>query len=111
MCYPPLLTAAQEFSSIVAHKNCRAHMEENRKASRRRVLEAGTIEFDHGAFSCSVRNLSEIGASLDVPWTQALPNQFVLVLETAEIRRRCHVIWRKENRLGVLFGQVECHLP
>jgi hypothetical protein len=86
-------------------------MEENRKASRRRVLKAGTIEFDHAAFSCSIRNLSEIGASLDVPWTQALPNQFVLVLETAEIRRRCHVIWRKENRLGVLFGQVECHLP
>jgi hypothetical protein len=43
-----------------------ALMGENRKASRRRVLKSATIEFDRGAFSCAVRNLSEAGAALGI---------------------------------------------
>jgi hypothetical protein len=42
-----------------ALKNGAATMDENRRASRRRVLKGGTIEFDRGAFSCIVRNFSD----------------------------------------------------
>jgi hypothetical protein len=76
-------------------------MDEKRKASRRRVLKSATIEFDRGAYSCAVRNLSDNGASLDVPGAPALPKEFVLVLETSDVRKQCHIIWCKENRLGI----------
>ena len=65
------------------------------------------IEFDRGACSCAVRNLSEAGAALDVPYALAIPNEFTLVMETDQVSRHCRVIWRKENRLGVAFGQAD----
>jgi hypothetical protein len=81
-------------------------MDENRKVSRRRVLKSGTIEFDSGACSCAVRNLSEAGAALDVPFAAAIPHEFKLIMTTDQVSKRCFVIWRKENRLGVTFRQA-----
>jgi len=40
---------------------------ENRKASRHRVFKAGTIEFGRSAFTCVVRDRSDVGAKLDAP--------------------------------------------
>lgn len=79
-------------------------MNEKRKATRRRVLKSGTIEFERSAHSCAVRNLSEGGAALDVPFAVIVPHEFELTMETGQVRRQCRVIWRKENRLGVAFG-------
>jgi hypothetical protein len=84
-----------------------ARMDENRKAIRRRVLKSATIEFDRGAHSCAVRNLSKAGAALDVPYALAIPHEFTLIMETDQASRHCRVIWRKENRLGVAFEQVD----
>jgi hypothetical protein len=78
-------------------------MDENRRAFRRRVFKGGTIEFDQAAFSCAVRNMSEAGASLDVPHTQSIPHEFTLTIVNDHLSRRCRVIWRKENRIGVAF--------
>jgi hypothetical protein len=39
---------------------------DQRSAKRRRVLKAGTIEFDGRAITCMVRNRSDTGAMLDV---------------------------------------------
>ncbi len=82
-------------------------MDENRRVIRRRVLKSATIEFDCGAHSCAVRNLSEAGAALDVPYALAIPHEFTLIMATAQASRHCRVIWRKENRLGVAFEQVD----
>jgi hypothetical protein len=81
-------------------------MVENRRAIRRRVLKSATIEFDRGAYSCAVRDLSDTGANLDVPHALAIPHEFTLTMETGQ-PRHCRVIWRKENRLGVAFEQVD----
>jgi PilZ domain len=78
-------------------------MTENRKAYRRRVLKNGTIEFESGAYSCAVRNLSGAGAALDVPYTLGVPDEFKLRMDTDRVIWDCRVIWRKENRLGVAF--------
>jgi hypothetical protein len=80
-------------------------MDENRKATRRRVLKSAIIEFDGGAYSCAVRNLSEAGAALDVPYAVTIPHEFKLTIEN-QISRDCRVIWRKENRLGINFGRI-----
>jgi PilZ domain len=86
-------------------------MDEKRKAKRRRVLKSGTIEFERGAYSCAVRNLSEEGAALEVPYTSTIPHEFELVMQADPFRRQCRVIWRKENRLGVAFRQVDVRAP
>lgn len=82
-------------------------MAENRRTNRRRVLKSGTIEFDCGAFSCTIRNLSEGGAALDVPYALAIPQEFKRIMDTDQVRRQCRVMWRRENRLGVVFEQVD----
>jgi PilZ domain-containing protein len=79
---------------------------ENRRAYRRRVLKSATIEFDGGAFSCAVRNLSDTGAALDVPTSFGIPHEFELVITTDQAVRRCQVVWRKETRLGVAFAEL-----
>jgi hypothetical protein len=82
-------------------------MDDNRRAIRRRILKSATIEFDRGAHSCAVRNLSESGAALDVPYALAIPHEFTLIIQTDQVSRHCRVIWRKENRLGVAFEQID----
>jgi PilZ domain len=83
-------------------------MDENRRAvRRRRVLKTATIEFDRRAYSCAVRNLSEAGAALDIPFALAIPHEFTLVMETDQVSRHCRVIWRKENRLGIAFARAD----
>jgi hypothetical protein len=78
-----------------------ATRDENRSAPRRRVLKAGTIEFGRSAFSCVVRDRSDTGAKLDVPSPIGIPGCFVLFAEGS--RLPCHVVWRKENRIGIAF--------
>jgi hypothetical protein len=84
-------------------------MDEKRKAKRRRVLKSGTIEFERGAYSCAVRNLSEEGAALEALRASAAEDE--LVMQADPFRRHCRVIWRKENRLGVAFRQVDDRAP
>jgi hypothetical protein len=55
--------------------------------------------------SCIVRNLSETGAALDIPYAVIVPHEFNLIIEGNEASRDCRVVWRKENRLGVEFGR------
>ena len=78
-------------------------MEENRIAQRRRMLKAGTISFGGGAIDCTVRNLSETGAALDVISPVGIPDRFVLVVETDHRSLPCRVVWRKDKKIGVHF--------
>ena len=80
-------------------------MEDKRKALRQRVLKAGTIEFG-GAIDCTVRNLSETGAALDVVSPVGIPERFTLFLPAESRRLPCRVVWRKEKRIGVTFEQM-----
>ena len=76
-------------------------MDEHRTARRHRVLKAGTIEFGRSAIDCTVRNVSEKGAALDVATPLGIPQEFVLVVPTDHIRRSSRMIWHKERRIGV----------
>jgi hypothetical protein len=49
-------------------------MDHQRIVPRRRILKAGSI-----------------------------PDRFTLVVRTDQLKRPCHVIWRKEKRIGVAF--------
>jgi hypothetical protein len=79
-------------------------MQERRVKPRHRTLKAGTIAFNRAAgISCMVRNLSPIGACLEVESLVGVPEAFTLVVESDHVNQPCHIIWRKEKRIGVAF--------
>ena len=51
----------------------------------------------------NVRNLSETGAALEALSPLYIPDPFTLVVRTDQLKRSCHVIWRKEKRIGIAF--------
>lgn len=78
--------------------------EERRKVPRMRTLKAGTIVFNRaGGIDCRVRNLSKVGACLEVESQVGIPAAFVLVIERDHLRQPCQVVWRNSTKLGVEF--------
>jgi PilZ domain len=79
-------------------------MQERRRLPRHRTIKAGNIAFNRAAaIDCRVRNLSPIGACLEVESQIGIPDDFVLLIEHDHLRQTCHVIWRVGPRLGVAF--------
>ena len=78
--------------------------DEKRSASRQRILKAGKIAFQQtGVIDCTIRNISERGACLQVASPLGIPEAFNLVIELDKTTRRCRVVWRKERQIGVEF--------
>ncbi|MEO8667441.1 MAG: dihydrodipicolinate synthase family protein [Bauldia sp.] len=77
---------------------------EHRHSRRNRTLRAGRIIFNSGysSLNCSVRNISEGGALLQVPGMVGIPREFELSID-GDTARPCRVAWRKEDRMGVEF--------
>jgi len=81
-----------------------AAMEERRKVQLGRTLKAGSISFNRaGGIDCRVRNMSPVGACLEVSSQVGIPNDFVLVVGYDKFKQACHVVWRSDTRLGVEF--------
>ena len=79
-------------------------MTERRRTSRQRTLKGGTIIFGTAADTdCVIRNLSAIGAALDVERTAGIPDEFTLLIKPEIVKRQCRVVWRSEKRIGVEF--------
>jgi hypothetical protein len=85
--------------------NAEVHaMDEHRIVPRRRQLKGGKISFGNGAaIDCTIRNLSESGAALEVDSPVGIPERFMLVVEADHRHLPSRVIWRKEARIGVHF--------
>ena len=82
--------------------NCEAMIAERRKVPRRRTLKSGKILLGAWEVPCTVRNLSEIGACLEVQTTVGIPAAFQLTMQN-QTPRTCKVMWRDYTRLGVHF--------
>jgi len=78
-------------------------MDEHRISPRRRVLKSGQIAFSDRVpkLDCTVRNVSETGARLQVSTTFGMPTSFGLHIEG--VHHACRVVWRTDTRLGVAF--------
>jgi PilZ domain len=90
-----------------AHAGGSADMENRRAARRNRTLKRATIIFNGGysAFDCTVRNLSDTGAMLQVA-SLGIPTHFELRMDAATPHRPCTVRWRTESAIGVSFDEV-----
>ena len=78
-------------------------MNERRAASRQRVFKAGSIEFDGAGVDCVIRDISRLGAGIEVGSSVGIPREITLCFLTRRVRRNCYLVWRKENLLGVMF--------
>jgi hypothetical protein len=68
------------------------------------VLKRGTLAFnDGGVLDCTVRNLSETGARIDIANPVGVPKVFTLVIEADHFKRPCHAVWSSERQIGVAF--------
>jgi hypothetical protein len=78
-------------------------MEDKRTLRRTRVLKAGMISFGGSAISCTVRNLTNAGAMLDVVSPLGVPREFTLVISSDDVRRECRIVWIKDQHIGISF--------
>jgi hypothetical protein len=78
-------------------------MIETRIAPRYRVTKAAKLEFIGGPIDCKVRDISTTGAALEVSSQIGIPESFTLVMPDDGLRLPCHVVWRKDFRIGVAF--------
>lgn len=79
------------------------NMSEHRSAPRHRTFKAGKIVLNEGqsVIDCTVRNISETGASLSVVNAVAVPEEFTLKMDGST--RTCVITWRRLDRLGLKF--------
>lgn len=78
-------------------------MDEHRIAPRRRIFKAGTIQFGGGAIDCTIKNFSNTGAALEVVTPLFIPDHFTLFVPSDQFKRPCHIVWRREKRIGIKF--------
>jgi hypothetical protein len=78
---------------------------DGRLSPRRRVLKAGIIAFNnrHSTLSCTVRDLSAVGARLRLDGSVSAPDTFELVIELDGLEAPCQVMWRRAPDIGVKF--------
>lgn len=78
---------------------------DHRHTQRRRAFIAAKIRYGGGAVGvdCTVRNLSETGAKLDVSESVVLPAQFELVIPQKNVVHRAELRWRRGSETGVAF--------
>jgi hypothetical protein len=79
-------------------------MSDHRTKPRQRVYKGATILFGGVAIDCIIKNVSPIGAGLEVSSQIGIPHEFDLVRITDQVRTPCRVVWRTTNRVGVAFS-------
>jgi hypothetical protein len=79
-------------------------MQERRKVTRTRVLKRAKMLLGNtSVIDCVARDLTNIGAGLEVPSANELSGSLDLTLDDGRSIRRCRLVWRKLNRAGVEF--------
>jgi methyl-accepting chemotaxis protein len=81
-------------------------MAKNRRKSQRRALGlVSSLKFAEAApLTCSVIDISETGARIQIANPEKVPEQFTLLLSNAgSVSRSCKVVWRTKSEIGVTF--------
>lgn len=78
---------------------------DKRKARRHRMRHELWLMLEGGErCDCTLSDISDRGARINVPDSKTIPENFLLLLaSTGTARRRCRVIWRATGQVGVKF--------
>ena len=78
-------------------------VEEKRVQSRRRVLKSEKIVFAHGTclLDCTIRNISEKGAMLQIDNSVSVPDEFQLYRPSGMFLHDVRVVGRANGFIGV----------
>jgi PilZ domain-containing protein len=77
-----------------------------RNSARRTFGYPARLQFagDAQPIACVIADISETGAQLQLLEAADIPNEFVLLIGGhADVQRRCRLIWRSRNKIGVRF--------
>ena len=80
-------------------------LNDKRKSARRVMRYTAWIALPNKKFhGCSLSDISETGARIDIDDSEIVPDRFPLFLSSnGAARRVCTVVWRKPKQLGVTF--------
>jgi hypothetical protein len=69
-------------------------------------VKSGKILLGKHPVPCTIRNISETGACLQVLATAGIPGVFEFV-QGGYAARTCKTVWRDDTQIGVMFIQRE----
>jgi hypothetical protein len=79
-------------------------MDMTERTPRLRTYKGGRINAERmPGMDCTIRNLSETGACLEIDSALVPLDEFNLVIKPEYLNRRCRVAWRKPGKIGVHF--------
>jgi hypothetical protein len=78
---------------------------EARRSLRVRTFLQARVTYGDGAMStsCTVNQLSDVGARLNISGACSLPETFEVAIPQRNIARRARLVWRKDDQAGVDF--------
>jgi hypothetical protein len=81
-------------------------MAERRQVQRTRVLKGVKIILNDGmsVIDCTVCNLTNRGACVQLASSLGISQSFDLTFDSGRSSRKCQLIWRTENKLGISFS-------
>src|SRR6266852_3071059 len=67
-------------------------------------VKPGQIICADAKVSCTIRNMSSFGASIDISPRVNIPDQFVLLVRSDRKSYACHVVRRKGKSMVIVFA-------
>ena len=82
-------------------------MVERRAIARTTISMNALLFFDEarGVFACHVRDITNDGAGIQLQDLNVLPMNFELTFDNFHNIRRCQIIWRQGDVVGVRFQE------
>jgi hypothetical protein len=82
-------------------------VQERRKHQRLRVFKSVKLVFGNASvLDCVVRDLTTVGARLEIPNTIDLPQVFEMTFDGGRSIRSCRLVWRTSSGTGVEFSEI-----
>ena len=78
---------------------------ERRSVGRTKIVKGALLFFSEktGVYSCTVRDVTNLGAGIRIPDVKVMPLDFGLSFDNFQTVRKCRLIWRESDFLGVVF--------
>jgi hypothetical protein len=78
---------------------------ERRSVGRTAVSRGALLFFSakRGVFTCEVRDVTNVGAQIRLNGLNVLPPNFELSFDNFRTVRKCRLIWRWEDLIGIAF--------